>query len=117
MSQPFRPHVSLVFFGLEWRLSRELMALDIMTWFHYRSFFLWIFSQLTTKLWIALKCMCLVWNEFGPMNKDFKMWRISKVIKATTFDLFHKHGYAEVENQFLCKDCLNFANITIMGAS
>ena len=51
------------------------------------------------------------------MNKDFKMWRISKVIKARTFDLFHKHGYAEVENQFLCKDCLNFANITTMGAS
>ena len=47
------------------------------------------------------------------MNKDFKMWRICKVIKATTFDLFHKHGYAEVENQFLCKDCLNFANITM----
>ena len=33
MSQPFRPHVNLFFFGLEWRLSRELMALDIMTSF------------------------------------------------------------------------------------
>ena len=51
------------------------------------------------------------------MNKDFKMWRISKDIKTTTFDLFQKHGYAEVENQFLCKDCLKFANITTMGAS
>ena len=41
------------------------------------------------------------------MNKDFKMWRISKVIKATTFDLFHKHGNAEVENQFFAKTVLS----------
>ena len=57
-------------------------------------------------------------NMFERMNKGFKMWRISKVIKATTFeDLFHKHGYAEVENQFLCEDCLKFANIRTMGVS
>ena len=61
----------------------------------------------------------VLWEKIlEQMNKCFKMWRISKVIKATTFDnLFHKHGYAEVENQFLCKDCLKFANIRTLGVN
>ena len=74
MSQPFRPHVNLFFFGLEWRLSRELMALDIMTSFHYHSIFiLWIFSQLTTKLWIAMEiympCVKRFWSEWISASK------------------------------------------------
>ena len=66
MSQPFRPHVTLVFFGLEWRLSRELMALDIMTSFHYRSFFMNIFSvnhKVMDSLEMYVPCMKRVWTN------------------------------------------------------
>ena len=66
MSQPFRPHVSLVFFGLEWRLSRELMALDIMTSFHYRLFFMNIFSvnhKVMDSLEMYVPCMKRVWTN------------------------------------------------------
>ena len=74
MSELFRPHVNLFSFELEWRLSRELMALDIMTSFHYRSIFIpLIYSQLTAKLWIAMgiyvPCVNRFWSEWIRASK------------------------------------------------
>ena len=57
-------------------------------------------------------------NILERKNKGFKRWRICTVLNATAFGhLFPNHDYSEVQQQFLCQECLNFINIRTVAAS